>query len=248
MAPPDLFPLTYPADVRPALAAESQLRRIAGTSDLEPGSKVLVLGALNAAAAQILAKEFSARVVVADTSEAALARLGEVLDETGVSHAVSRRKADFDALPFEDGEFSAIFVDPVPLLPFERAVNALRPLLAKSGRLVLGYPVLVSRHPAPGSVQLWEQKLGEKLLSPREYLQILERSGYEPQTLETLDDAALDDFYLSLEKALGGSDPAVVREEISLHRSQSGRATVSFSMFVGRRKEPGEPPPISRNE
>jgi hypothetical protein len=126
--------------------------------------------------------------------------------------------------------------------------------LANKGRLVLGYPVLVSRHPAPGALRLWEQKLGEKLLAPREYLQILERAGYEPQTLETLDDAALDEFYLSVEKALSGAaesgdaDASVAREEVSLHRSQSGRASVSFSGFVGRRKEPGEPPPVLRRD
>jgi hypothetical protein len=167
---------------------------------------VLVLGALNAAAAKVLAKEFSARVVVADASESALDGLARTLDEAGLSQSVSRRQVKYDALPFEEGEFSAIFVDPVPPLPFERAVGTLRPLLAKDGRLVLGYPVLVSRHPVPGAVRLWEQKLGEKLLGPREYLQVLERSGYEPQTLETLDDAALDDFYLSVEKALGAEE------------------------------------------
>ena len=40
---------------------------------------------------------------------------------------------------------------------------------------------------------------------------------------------------------------AMAREELALHRSEAGSASVSFAVFVGRRKESGEIPPLSRN-
>jgi hypothetical protein len=42
-------------------------------------------------------------------------------------------------------------------------------------------------------------------------------------------------------------DAEVIRQEISVHREQNGKAGVSYAFLIGRRKEPGEKPPASRD-
>jgi hypothetical protein len=101
-------------------------------------------------------------------------------------------------------------------------------------------------------VEFWEARLGESLLLPRELLQALEKSGFEPEGVETLSDAELVEHYRLLEARLAGVPPAdsqarMLREEIELFRSQAGKASVTYAMVMGRRKEPGEKPPASRD-
>ncbi len=250
MSSPDPFPLLYPGDVRPSLSAEATARRMAANCNLTPSAKVLVLGVGDGRVALVLARDLGVQVIAADASDAALERLRSKLQPAEIAQRVKLQKVEYEALPFSEREFAAIFVDVMPVMPLEKAVSTLRPLLALKGRLCLGYPVRVSRHASPGAVRFWEQKLGETLLIPREVLQIMERSGFEPQLIETLEDAGLDDFYRSVDQALSTVAPgaAILREEIALHRSQQGRASTSFAVTIARRKEPGERPPPSRTE
>ncbi|MGA9526390.1 MAG: class I SAM-dependent methyltransferase [Myxococcaceae bacterium] len=223
---------------------------MAANCNITPNTKVLVLGIGDGQAVLFLTREVGAQVVAADVSAEALERLRSKLQPAEVAQRVRLQRVDYDALPFAKGEFAAVFVDVMPVMPLQTTVSTLRPLLAPNGRLCLGYPVRVSRHPSPGAVRFWEQKLGETLLLPREVLQILERSGYEPQIIETLEDAGLDAFYRAVDQACPAEAPGagMLREEIDLYRSQQGRASTSFAVMVGRRREPGERPPPARNE
>jgi SAM-dependent methyltransferase len=250
MAPPDPFPLAYPGDVRPSLSAEASVLRMASNCSITPNTRVLVLGVGDGLATRVLARDLGAQVVAADASADRLERLRSTLQPAEVAQRVKLQLIDYDALPFSEGEFAAIFVDVIPVMPLQKTVSGLRSLLGPNGRLCLGYPVRVSRHSNPGAVRFWEQKLGETLLLPREVLQTLERAGYESQIIETLEDAGLDDFYRAVDEAWTAqtSGAAMIREELSLHRSQHGRSATSFAVMVGRRKEPGERPPPSRNE
>lgn len=233
------FPISYPGDLRPSLPGEAALRRIGKQLSVASGGKLLCVGAGAGPLGAWAARDLGAEVVMVDVSEAALSPYAGQFE----THRVER----LSELDFPDASFQSIIVDAWAPMPLEALVSGYRRLLAPRGRLVATYPVRVGRIPSTPLVKFWEQKLGEPLVLPRDILQLLERAGYEPQIIETIEDSGLDDFYRRLDPLAAGEDEKL-REEISLFRSQGGRTTVSFAVLVGRRKEPGEKPPPSRNE
>jgi hypothetical protein len=80
---------------------------------------------------------------------------------------------------------------------------------------------------------------------------VLEAAGFEPESAESLHDTELDALYRDIEAGLAaspvGPQAAGLREELALHRESNGKASVSYAFVVGRRKEPGEKPPASRD-
>lgn len=250
MADAHKFPISYPGDVRPSLAGEDALRRFGKQLAIAANGKALGVGAGAAPMALYLARELGSQVVVVDVANAALTELSDRVKAHGLEQKISVHKVETYAaasLPFADGEFRAIVIDPSAPAPLEQLFAGYRRLLAPRGRLMATYPVRVGRFPNTPLIQFWEQKLGEPLPLPRDVLQVLERAGYEPQIIETLDDAAMDDFYRKAEQHAAANDEQF-REELSHFQSQGGRTTVSFAVAVGRRKDPGEKPPPSRNE
>ncbi len=157
----------------------------------------------------------------------------------------------FTALALKASEFDAVFVDGRVPLSLSEAVRQLRPALALRGRVCLVYPVRVGRTPNKAVVEHWEKRLAEKLLLPRELLESLEKSGFEPQSVESLSDGELDELYRSLEAGLpkaDGPQAELMRRELELHRGQGGKSGVSVGLVIARRKEPGERPPESRTD
>ena len=72
--------------------------------------------------------------------------------------------------------------------------------------------------------------------------------------LEVLDAIELDRFYQNLERwaarfpdAMKPAKAELLSEEVNIHRSQGTKATVTLGLVFGRRKEPGEKPPLSRD-
>ena len=237
-------------DARRAFGADDYARRIARIADWTQGGRILELGGAGGSTGLALARDCGCSVVVVDQDEAALGALRERVRALGLTERVDVRQAPFDALPFGDGEFNGVVVQGRVPFKAEDAAQRLRRLLGPSGKLVLSYPVRVGRHPARPLLDLWEKRLGEALLLPRELLQLLERNGYEPQSVETLSDAELDDLYRSVEPNLSKLEEtraAQLREEIEAHRSQGSKSGVSLALAVGRRKEAGERPPASRD-
>lgn len=247
---PEPFPLFFPLDARRAFANEELVRRIARASRWSSGARILDLGA--GAASVLLAREFNCTVVAADSDPAVLDLLRERAKGHSATERIEVRQVEFAELPFTDGEFHGILALGRVPLPLSVATRTLRAYLAPKGRLVLTYPVKVGRFPLKIATDFWEQKLGEPLLSPREALQVLEGAGFEPEGIETMSDPELDDFYRDLEAVLAkeSANPSAVkalRDEIDLHRSQGGKASVSLALLTGRRKEPGEKPPPARD-
>jgi SAM-dependent methyltransferase len=200
----------------------------------------------------VLARDCGCGVIAVDQDEKALELVKERVRANSLADRVQIRTLDPKKLSFPDSEFEGIVAD--GRLPFnlEGAAKKLRRFIAPKGRLCLTYPVKVGRQPNRAMIEFWEKKLGEPLHLPREALQIVEAAGYEPQTVETLPDAELDEFYRSVEGQLGAvSSPgqaSQLQQEIALHRAQSGRSTVTFALLIARRKEPGEKPPPSRSD
>lgn len=129
----------------------------------------------------------------------------------------------------------------------------LRPLLAPRGRVALTVVVKVGRRPEGPLVSGWESRLGAPLPQPREALMQLEAAGFEPELSEVADEAGLAAAYASFASALEKATDASAAEreaaaaELALHTQHGSAGGVSFAIVFGRRKEPGEKPPVSRD-
>lgn len=243
-------PLYFSGDARLGFGRQS-LRRMALIARLGSGSKVLDLGCGSGSASIFLAKEFGCSVVAADEDDAALSALAARLRSESLSSRVEALKIDFAQLIFADAEFNLVLAPAASVYSFSEAARKLRRYLAPRGRLLICHPVQI-RHQGPIALaEYWEQKLGGPLPLPRELLQLFEREGYEPESLEALSEAELVDMYRGLEQkeAKLSKDKQAgsgLSEEIELYRSQSGPSSVTFVCALGRRKEPGEKPPPAR--
>lgn len=249
MTPPERRPLQYPPGVHLPFVGPDYVQRLAKQCMLGPHSRVLFLGAGGGAAeaAAWLARNVDPELVLADASEEVLAQARARLEQDSLTQRTWFQQVDPSALPWGDGEFSSIWVDAQTFGALQPAAKALRRHLVLKGRLCLQWPVRVSRQPDAPQVQAWEARMGDVLLPPRDCLQRLAETGYEPQVLECLSDPELASFYKQVEAA---SPPAGSgwAEDLSFFRAQNGRSAVSFVVMVGRRKEPGEKPPPSRSE
>jgi SAM-dependent methyltransferase len=250
MSPAGPFPLYYPGDARRAFGTDEATRRFARIAQLEPGSRVLVLGVGPNTAALLLARDMGCAVVAADTEDALLASVRERVRALSLGDRVETRRVDLDRLSFPEGEFDAVLVQGRVFFPLERSLHTLRQFLAPHGRLGLTYPARVGRFTSKPALDFWEKRLGEPPLLPREMLLELEIYGFEPESAETLTDLEMDNLYRDVESrlaAMPAEQAEVLRQEISLHREQNGKAGVSYAFLIGRRREPGEKPPTSRD-
>lgn len=249
---PAQLPLYYPGDVRNAFVKDEGIRRIARVAGWKEGARILHLGCGVGWPSLYLAEQLGCRVTAADEDEVSLDALRGLVKARSLTDLIELKKLEPGALPFSDGEFEGILVEHRLALRLDEALKTYRKLLAQKGRLALLYPVKVGRFPAAPVVSFWETKLGEPLRSPRQVLEALETSGFEPQSVESLADPDLDDFYRAVEPTLSRltdtTQAQALREELALHRSQAGKAGVTFAVAIGRRKEPGEKPPPSRSE
>jgi SAM-dependent methyltransferase len=250
MSPAGPFPFYYPADARRAFGTDEATRRFARAAQLEPGSRVFVLGCGPISAPVLLARDLGCSVVAADTDDALLAPVRERVRALGLGDRVEVRKVDLERLGIPDGEFDAILVQGRVFWPLRASLANLRRLLAKRGRVGMTYPAKVGRFTAKAVLEYWEDRLGEPPLSPRDLLLDMEAHGFEPESAEALTDLELDNLYRELESKLESAPPAeaaLLRQEIAVHREQGGKGGVSYAFIVGRRKEPGEKPPASRD-
>ncbi len=252
MSPPEPFPLYHPADVRRAFSSDDATRRFAKVAQLEPGSRVLVLGCgPDGNAAVLLAQELGCSVVAADTDEALLGPVRERVRVKGLADQIEVQRVSLDALgSLPEGAFHGILIQGRVLYPLKATLANLRGLLARRGRLGFTFPSRVGRFAPKATLDFWERRVSGPMLLPRELLQVVEGAGYEPESAETLHDTELDAHYRDIEAflaAIPGTQPAALREEVALHRESNGKASVSYAFVVGRRKEQGEKPPASRD-
>jgi protein-L-isoaspartate O-methyltransferase len=250
MSPAEPFPLYFPGDARRPFCSEAATWRFAKVAQLEEGGRVLELGCgPSGLASVLLAQEFGCSVVAADADEALLSRMRERVHSLALDGRIEVRRVDFSKPALREGEFDAVLCQGRVLMALPEALSTLRPLLAHKGRVGFTYPVRVGRVTPRAVLEFWERRLGAPLLLPRELLQRLSLGGFEPESVESLQDAELDAFYKELEPHLAqapSEQAGWLREEMALHR-ESGKATASYAFLVGRRREPGERPPSSRD-
>lgn len=247
----DAFPIYLPPDARRLFSSEATLVRIARTAHWAPGPRVLELGA--SPASGVMALTLRAAVTAVDADQRALDAARDRFKAAGISDKVTLKQAAWNALPFGDAEFDGILGLGKLIAPLEQAAASLRRYLAPKGRLVLTWPVKVGRNPVQAALDFWQARTGHALQLPREALMSVEKHGYEPETIETVGELELDEYYHELELVLdrqpadAAAHVKAMREEIATHRTLGGRTGVTIALVVARRKEPGERPPASRD-
>ncbi len=249
MSPAEPFPLYFPDTARRPFSSEAVTRRFAKVAQLEEGGRVLDLGCgPSGSSSVVLAQEFGCSVVASDSNEAMLASLQERVRLLGLQGRVEVRRVEPSQPDLPEGEFDAVLCQSRTLLPFAEALRSFRPLLGRDGRVGLIHPVRVGRVVPRAVLDFWERRLGSPLPSPSNLLFILSQSGFEPESVESLQDAELDLLYGELASHLEQAPSertSFLSEEIALHREQNGKASSSYAFVVARRKEEGERPPAS---
>lgn len=247
----DPFPLYFPPDARRLFQTESLLRRFAQMAHWEKGSELLEL--FGSLAGLALTKALDCRLTVVEPEDRTLTMLRERAKAAGIATHVTFSPGPLAPLSFPQGTFDGIFsFGRVVGLPRALA-KAWRPLLAEKGRIGFTAVVKVSRNPSDKALEYWKNRLGAPLLLPRETLLAVEEEGFEPEMVETVGEAELDEYYKELEAALGKVSnaaepgPSALRAEIDQHRALNGKTGVTLAFVVARRKEPGEKPPLSRD-
>lgn len=247
----DPFPLYIPPEARRLFQSESLLRRFAQMAHWDDGSNLLELhGSLGALA---ITKALSCHLTVVEPDQ----RLAEALKErakvVGVAEKVAVQQATIGSVKFAEKAFDGIFsFGRVIGIPSQLA-KTWRPMLAVGGRLGLTAMVRVGRLANQSALDVWKARLGAELLNPRQTLMTVEAEGFEPELIETLGDAELDEYYRELETVMGRTADkndaglSALKEEIALHRQHNGKSGVTIAFLVARRKEPGEKPPPSRD-
>ncbi len=230
-------------------------RRICRLCTLTPGARVLDLGAGTGELARLLAREYGCLVTCVDTDETALARLSTLAAEEGVANRVATMVASKPySLSFEDASYEAViaesgfeFLSPSSI----EAIRSLRRLLCRDGKLALISRARVGRA-LPEQVASHYSRLNVALDLPGRKLAVFEQAGFEPLAAEALGETLVDAHFRQLEDGLGalgdeGRELAdETRAEIDLRRSDSGRNAINTVLFVARRREPGEKPPMAR--
>jgi len=237
MAPPATPPPPpeAPAGSRAPFTTGAVLGRLARRLDLGGRARVLEFGVAGRSAAVLLAAELGCRITVADASREVLDRVRAEAEAAGVRGLLTPMSIDAVAPSLPADAFDlAIAGARVPGVgPLARL---LRPaLLPSRGHLAAVVAARVGT--AERDLAAWERALGGPLRSPQAELAELNRSGYEPELAEALSEAQIVDLY--------GARPGSPDEETAL--VQVGPSGVSFVLVAGRRAEPSERPPATRD-
>jgi hypothetical protein len=245
----DPFPLYVPPEARRLFQSESLLRRFAQTASWNDGASLLELhGSLGALA---IAKALSCHLTIVEPEQRLADAIRDRARSVGVGDKVAVQLGAVGSIRFAERAFDGVMCfGRVIGLPGAVA-RQWRPSIAVGGRLGFSVMVKVGRRPNEKALEAWRSRLGAPLLSPRETLMVIEAEGYEPELIETLSEAELDEYYRELEAVVGRTSDGntaghqALKDEIALHRT--GGTGVSQSFVVARRKEPGEKPPPSRD-
>ncbi|MBF5041135.1 SAM-dependent methyltransferase [Aggregicoccus sp. 17bor-14] len=234
MSPDEPLPHVQPAGARQAFASEEATRRFAKVALLAPGDRVLLLGGCGEAPL-VLARDYGCQVVAAAEDPQALQPLQRELEAQALGHLLRVCPLEGALEGLEEGGFQGVLVRGERLYRTREAAERLRSLLAPDGRLGLVALTCVGRSVDPEEQARWEAMQGAPLLGPLALLALLRDAGYEPEAAEALAPAELE----ALAQAEASEEPL-----LRAWREEGGRGGVSYALVMGRRREPGERPPM----
>lgn len=243
------FPPALLVDGRRLPGNADTFRRLLRALDVQPGERVLLLGAADGAALKVLGREFGAQVTAVEWDPGLAAAAEARIREENLSGRVTLRTGAPADLP--KAGFEVVLVESLlPPGPLTAIAAQLREHLGPNGRLGLTLPAAVGLSTAPAVLAHWEKLLGAPLVRPWALLGQLEKAGFEPQWAEALSEEVLAEHYRLAEERLqgqSGDGAAQLQQLVELFkRSGGGRSGSAFVMLTGRRREPGEKPPPAR--
>jgi hypothetical protein len=246
------FPLYFPPEAHRLFESASLVRRVAQLARWDSRAQLAEL--YGTATGLALAKALDCELTVVEPPGRQLDWLKERARAAAVDGRVRFEASDPLVVALPKAKFHGIFCLGRVTGEVGAEAKRLRPFLGERGRAGLTAVVKVGRQPNERALGAWQARLGAPLPLPREALLAMEAEGYEPELVETAGEAELDGYYEALEAALAKSDASkddaatkAARDELSLYRQLGGRTGVTFAFLLGRRKEPGEKPPMSRD-
>ncbi len=237
MSPDEPLPHALLPGARQAFASDEATRRFAKVARLERGSRVLLLGDVEAATL-LLAGEYGCHVVAADEDADLLARLEAAARAQGLEGQVETLSLVAALSQGAPGGFQGVLVRGPRVYATQAAARRLRARLGPDGRLALVALARVGRAPDAAELERWEALQGAPLLAPLALLALLRDVDYEPEAVETLSPSEL----VALTQRLG--EEAAGEEALAAWRERAGEGGVSYALVMGRRREPGERPPV----
>jgi SAM-dependent methyltransferase len=234
MSPDEPLPHALLPGARQAFASEEAVQRFAKVARLQPGARVLLLGDVESAAL-LLARDYDCQVIAADEDPEALARLRAAASAQGLEAQVETLTLDEALGEGAPTGLQAVLVRGDRVYRIQEAARRLRPQLGPDGRLGLVALARIGRSQDDAELERWEALQGTPVLSPLALLGLLRDADYEPEAAEVLAPSELVALTEQLDEA--GSDDA-------LGAWREGGAGVSYALVIGRRREPGERPPI----
>lgn len=188
-------------------------------------------------------------ILALDKYPSFLAELRERVAKANLSHRITTREGDMNALDLEPNRFDLIWCEgAIFAVGFERGLDLIRPLLAPSGIVVLSESVwLVPLHEVPPAVaEFWTREY-PAITTIKENLRIARRAGYAEIGHFTLPregwTAYIDPVEARMNEVLAvvGDDPdaqsaaEAERREIALFRENAG--WFGYEFFLLQRQD-----------
>ena len=236
------------AGSRQGPGSEAVTRQAIALSGLEPSSDLRIadIGCGTGASALVLARELGAHVTAVDFLPDFLDRLNAAAKIAGLGDRIEMLEASMDALPFEAGQFDAVWSEgAIYNIGFEAGAKAWKRYLKPGGILAVSELTWLT-HDRPAELQAhWDAQYPEVDTASAK-MAVLERLGYAPVGYFVLPDSAwLDHYYRPMQQRFSGfldrhanSEAAmaiVAAEETEISLYERYRDFVSYGFYIARR-------------
>lgn len=232
----------YPLSQKTLFGNEHLYRRLARMGHWSSQSRILEIGAADGAI--FWAQALGCEAVVVDGHPSRVKALADQVKKSGLVDQIEVREALPSALPYGEGDFDGIVSLGHPFAPLLHVLSSFRRFLAMEGRIALTQPVSSRR----GIAGAQTPRHWGALSSPAEALRCLYVAGFEPEDAICSSPQELQAFYASLEQAqaVDENEADALRQERRAFEGQPEGAW-ALALLIGRRREPGERPPASRD-
>lgn len=216
---------------------------------LPPAPRILDLGCGSGGQTLVLAGLTEGDILAVDLYPSFLGELRERATKASLSHRITTREGDMNALGLEPSRFDLVWCEgAIFAVGFQRGLELIRPLLVPSGVVVLSEAVWLTplREVPPAVVEFWTREY-PAITAIDENLAMANRAGYAEIGHFTLPhegwDAYIDPVEARMNEvlAVSGSDPDAQsaadaeRREIAMFRENHG--WFGYEFFLLRRDE-----------
>ena len=251
MSPAEPFPLYFPGDARRPFSSEDATRRFAKVAQLEEGGARAGAGLWSVRLGQrVLAQEFGCSVVAADADETLLTRMRERVQSLGLDGRVEvRTRGSAQARPRARASSTPSSPGPDVCMALPDALGTCGPCWPARAGSGITYPVRVGRVHASRRPRVLGAAPGRlRCCCPASCCRHFGAAGFEPESVESLQDAELDALYRGARAHLARRSVravgCVAARGDGRCTGQSGKATRQLRVrWWAAATSPGEKPP-----